>query len=68
MPSAPRIALQTAALKIANDYEREARNRLLHMNVALADLEVKGTKRNGMLPSMDDGFEMGGRELRTRNF
>ena len=67
MPSEPRPNLQRDALKTAKDYEREARRRLLHMNIVAADLDIKVSKRGAgqQLGPMDELFD-GGRELRSR--
>jgi len=69
VPSAPRSALQSDALKTAKEYEREARRRIQQMNIVAADLEIKGTK-NRNLGSLDDigSWDLGpkGRELRGR--
>ncbi|KAH9222745.1 COP9 signalosome-like protein complex subunit 1 [Leptodontidium sp. 2 PMI_412] len=82
VPSAPRSSLQSSTLKTVNEYEREARRRIQHMNIHGADLEIKATKRNGMgmgmgsSGGMDDFFDGGfggggggggGRELRSRD-
>lgn len=65
------------ALQTANEYEKEARRRILHMNIVAADLEIKGGKRQqglggmGGIGGVDDFFDqggmIGGRELRPRN-
>jgi len=68
VPSNPRTKLQRDALEMTDDYTREARRRIMHMNVSMADLEVKGSKRGGHLAGMDDLFSEGmGRELRSRD-
>ncbi|KAE8451956.1 hypothetical protein EG329_002120 [Mollisiaceae sp. DMI_Dod_QoI] len=66
VPSAPRASLHSSTLKTANEYEREARRRIQHMNIHSADLEIKGKKSN-QLPGIDDFLDagMGGRELRS---
>jgi COP9 signalosome complex subunit 1 len=72
LPSIPRSALQSQTLKIAKGYEREACRRIQRMNIAGAELEVKGPKKpGGQLGSMDDLFGGGasmmpsGREERS---
>lgn len=47
VPSAPRSALQAEALQIARSYEREARQRIQHMNIAAADLDIRHGKNPG---------------------
>ncbi len=64
VPSAPRATLQSDTLKTAKEYEREARRRIQHMNIAAADLEIKG-KRGNQLGSMDNLYDHG-RDLRSR--
>jgi hypothetical protein len=54
---------------MTHDYAREARRRIMHMNVSMADLEVKSNKRGGghNMGLPDDLFgESVGRELRSR--
>ncbi|KAI0468282.1 26S proteasome subunit RPN7-domain-containing protein [Xylaria cf. heliscus] len=45
--SDPRLAMQTSALETVRNYEREALERIRRMNLAAADLEVKGPHRKG---------------------
>ncbi|TVY82137.1 COP9 signalosome complex subunit [Lachnellula suecica] len=70
VPSNPRTELQRGALKVTDDYSREARRRIMHMNVNMADLEVKSTKSRGFgqgFGGSDDLYgEPVGRELRSR--
>lgn len=40
-----RAALQATALESTRAYEREAMERIRHMSLALADMEVRGAKR-----------------------
>ncbi|KAK4457466.1 COP9 signalosome complex subunit 1 [Cladorrhinum samala] len=47
----PRSRMQSDALYAAEDYERQAIERLRRMSLAAADLELKGPKKN-TLPSM----------------
>lgn len=56
VPSNRRAESQQEALKMAREYERDARRRILRMNIGLADLEVKGAKRGGQLSSAADDF------------
>lgn len=44
-----RLALQATALESTRAYEREAMERIRHMSLSLADMEVRGAKR--ILPS-----------------
>jgi COP9 signalosome complex subunit 1 len=73
VPSAPRSTLQGDALKTAKEYEREARRRIQHMNIAGAELEIKGAKGRGnnQLSGLDDmnwgGMASNTRELRSRH-
>lgn len=68
VPSNPRTKLQREALEMTDDYAREARRRIMHMNISMSDLEVRGAKRGGHLGGMDDLFGEGmGRELRSRD-
>ncbi|KAI1110760.1 26S proteasome subunit RPN7-domain-containing protein [Nemania sp. NC0429] len=46
--SEPRVAMQLHALETVKKYEREALERIRRMNLAAADLEVKGTPRKGV--------------------
>ncbi|KAF4637910.1 hypothetical protein G7Y89_g172 [Cudoniella acicularis] len=64
VPSSPRASLQKEALDMAENYEREARRRILHMNLSMADLEVRGPKRSGMSQAADDFFGNGAVEMR----
>ncbi|TAQ86487.1 hypothetical protein B7494_g5184 [Chlorociboria aeruginascens] len=80
VPSAPRSTLQNDTIRTAKEYEREARRRIQHMNLIVADLEVKGPKKShgfggnmgsmGMA-TMDELYHNDGmvtqRELRPRN-
>ncbi|KAI1187018.1 26S proteasome subunit RPN7-domain-containing protein [Nemania serpens] len=57
--SEPRVAMQTKALETVKTYEREALERIRRMNLAAADLEVKGPPRKGVggagsLPGLSD--------------
>ncbi|KAI1212206.1 26S proteasome subunit RPN7-domain-containing protein [Annulohypoxylon truncatum] len=42
-----RIAMQKKALDAANNYEKEAIERIRRMNIVAADLEVKGSRKGG---------------------
>jgi COP9 signalosome complex subunit 1 len=56
--------MQSEALKTAKEFEREARRRIQHMNIAAADLDMKHVKKQG---SFDDYLDNGlPRELRSR--
>ncbi|KAK4137450.1 PCI-domain-containing protein [Trichocladium antarcticum] len=46
----PRVQMQEAALKSAEDYERQALDRLRRMGISAADLELKGQKKMGGHP------------------
>lgn len=46
--SEPRVAMQMKALETVKKYEREALERIRRMNLAAADLEVKGAPRKGV--------------------
>lgn len=46
----PRVQMQEAALKSAEDYERQALDRLWRMGISAADLELKGQKKMGGHP------------------
>lgn len=46
--SEPRVAMQMKALETVKKYEREALERIRRMNLAAADLEVKGPPRKGV--------------------
>ncbi len=48
-----RLALQAKALESTRAYEREAMERMRHMSLSLAGLDVKGAKR--ILPSNGGG-------------
>lgn len=67
-PSAPRSAMQSEALKTAKEFEREARRRIQHMNIASADLDMRHTKKSGALDDLLDNGLLGSnhRELRPR--
>lgn len=67
-PSAPRSAMQSEALKTAKEFEREARRRIQHMNIASADLDMRHTKKTGALDDLLDNGLLGSnhRELRPR--
>jgi COP9 signalosome complex subunit 1 len=68
VPTIPRSRLHADALNTAKEYEREARRRVQHMNIAGGDLEVKGKGRGGNGFDLDDSFG-GGRTLRShQNF
>lgn len=73
VPSTPRLTLQSDALKTAKDYEREARRRIQHMNIAATELEIRGNKGTGRPFSDADELYGGGqmglntRELRSRH-
>ncbi|RDL40449.1 Winged helix DNA-binding protein [Venustampulla echinocandica] len=56
LPSNQRAEAQREALQMAGDFEREARRRILRMNIGMADLEVKGLKRGGQHPGAVDDF------------
>lgn len=43
--------MQVSALETAKGYEREAIARIRRMNIAAADLEVKGQKKGSLLHS-----------------
>ncbi|TVY43616.1 COP9 signalosome complex subunit [Lachnellula occidentalis] len=66
VPSNPRTELQRGALQITDDYAREARRRIMHMNVSMGELEVKGKRGHNMGLSDDLFGETVGRELRSR--
>lgn len=54
---------------MTDDYTHEARRRIMHMNISMADLEVRGTKRRNEhnMNLSDDMFgEAMGRDLRSR--
>ncbi|KAH6681976.1 COP9 signalosome-like protein complex subunit 1 [Halenospora varia] len=65
VPSDSRANLQNEALTMAENYENEARRRILHMNISMVDLEVKNPKRPGgmnmaqMSGASDDFFQQG---------
>ncbi|RDW83225.1 COP9 signalosome-like protein complex subunit 1 [Coleophoma crateriformis] len=48
VPSDARARLQASTLAVAREYERELRRRILHMNIAEADLEVKNPKKHAL--------------------
>jgi len=52
----PRLALQTSALETAQNYEKEAIERLRRMSLAAADLELKGKKITG--PPLGGGSDL----------
>jgi hypothetical protein len=43
----PRADLQREALRVAEEYEKEASRRILHMQISMAGLEVRGAKQRG---------------------
>ncbi|KAI1384696.1 26S proteasome subunit RPN7-domain-containing protein [Hypoxylon trugodes] len=52
-----RAAMQKKALDAANNYEKEILERIRRMNIAAADLEVKGYRKGfGTLPGVNDLF------------
>lgn len=62
--------MQLEALKTAQGFEREARRRIQHMNIAAADLDLRAANKN---PSPFDEYmdnngllRDGPRELRSR--
>lgn len=69
VPSVARASLQASTLATAHEYEREARRRIQHMNIAGADLEVKSPKKNALSAfGGGDDWENsmgGGRTLRS---
>jgi len=66
VPSAPRSSLHADALKTAKEYEREARRRIQHMNIAGAELEIRSKRNNNMGNSDDLSWGAATRELRSR--
>jgi COP9 signalosome complex subunit 1 len=44
----PRAQMQHSALQAAENYERQALDRLRRMGLAAADLELKGGKKSGL--------------------
>jgi hypothetical protein len=50
---------------MAEDYEREARLRILHMNIALAEFEVRPGKQQRPTGPNDEFF---GNDMRGRNY
>ncbi|PQE13195.1 26S proteasome subunit RPN7 protein [Rutstroemia sp. NJR-2017a BBW] len=72
-PKDTRATLQQEALKTAKQFEKEARQRLLHMNIVATDLEVKGVRGSdrrmgGMPGGMGGGVAVGdlfGGDLRS---
>jgi COP9 signalosome complex subunit 1 len=67
-PSAARPAMQAQALATAKNYEREARRRIQHMNIAAADLDIRAGKKQGPLDGLLEKGLLGQshRELRPR--
>jgi COP9 signalosome complex subunit 1 len=67
-PTSLRSAMQSDALKTAREYEREARRRIQHMNIASADLDIRLGKKQGTLDELLDNGALGSshRELRPR--
>ncbi|EPE36131.1 Winged helix DNA-binding protein [Glarea lozoyensis ATCC 20868] len=61
----PRAELQREALRMAEDYEKEAGRRILHMHISMAGIEVKSPKRShgGQADAaffQDEGHRLGG--------
>ncbi|KAL2139600.1 hypothetical protein VTI28DRAFT_4941 [Corynascus sepedonium] len=50
----PRAQMQDSALRAAEDYERQAIERLRRMGLAAADLELKGNKKMGFFPGQGE--------------
>lgn len=44
----PRVRMQDSALRSAENYERQALDRLRRMGLAVADLELRGAKKTGV--------------------
>lgn len=74
VPNLPRSTLQSSTLAAAREYEREARRRIQHMNIAGSDLELKNTKKQtmnlGQFGQAPDDWDAGitaslGRNLRS---
>jgi COP9 signalosome complex subunit 1 len=61
--------MQSEALKTSKEFEREARRRIQHMNIAAADLDMRHVRKGQS--SYDDYLDNGilnaaSRELRSR--
>jgi COP9 signalosome complex subunit 1 len=61
--------MQSEALKTSKEFEREARRRIQHMNIAAADLDMRHVRKGQ--GSYDDYLDNGilnaaSRELRSR--
>ncbi|KAH6624840.1 26S proteasome subunit RPN7-domain-containing protein [Chaetomium sp. MPI-SDFR-AT-0129] len=50
----PRAQMQEAALRTAENYEKQALDRLRRMGLAAADLELKGGRKGGQFTSQSD--------------
>jgi COP9 signalosome complex subunit 1 len=50
----PRAQMQESALRAAENYEKQALDRLRQMGLAAADLELKGGKKMGAFASQGD--------------
>jgi COP9 signalosome complex subunit 1 len=60
--------MQAEALKTAKEFERQARRRIQHMNIAAADLDMRPAKKQGALDELLDNGLLGAnhRKLRPR--
>ncbi|KAL2169680.1 hypothetical protein VTG60DRAFT_5819 [Thermothelomyces hinnuleus] len=50
----PRAQMQDTALQAAEEYERQALERLRRMGLAAADLELRGSKKTSLFPSQGE--------------